>query len=82
MGSNGVERLPGYRASMRQIRRQAADMRRIYARLGVEWLAEHYGSEVEGPISASILEAVGKAGILRPGRDGGRNDSSPVARRV
>lgn len=42
MGSNGVERLPGYRASMRQIRRHAADMRRIYARLGAEWLAEHY----------------------------------------
>ena len=27
---------------MRQLRRYAADMRRIYARLGVEWLAEHY----------------------------------------
>ena len=42
LGSNGVDRLGRYRASMRQIRRHAADMRRIYARLGVEWLAENY----------------------------------------
>jgi len=42
MGSNGVECLPCYRGSMRQLRRHAADMRRIYARLGVEWLVEHF----------------------------------------
>jgi hypothetical protein len=42
LGSNGVDRLGGYRASMRQLRRHAADMRRIYAGLGVEWLIENY----------------------------------------
>lgn len=42
LGSSWVDRLGGYRASMRQLRRHAAAMRQIYTRLGVEWLVEHY----------------------------------------
>lgn len=41
LGSNGVDRLSGYISSMRELRRCAAAMRRIYARLGVEWLIEN-----------------------------------------
>jgi hypothetical protein len=59
LGSNGIDRLSGYISSMRELRRHAADMRRIYARLGVEWLIEHCPGIEERRVHVSRLKEFG-----------------------
>lgn len=59
LGSNGVDRLGGFRGAMRQLRRHAADMRRIYASLGVEWLIENYPGIEKKRVHVSRLKEFG-----------------------
>lgn len=59
LGSNGVDRLDCFRASMRELRRHAASMRRIYARLGVEWLIKNYPEIEKKRVHVSRLREFG-----------------------
>jgi len=59
LGSNGVDRLSGFTTGMRELRRHAANMRRIYSHLGVEWLIENYPGIEKKRVHVSRLKEFG-----------------------